>query len=278
MSAEVRVRFAPSPTGHLHVGGARTALFNWLYARHTQGQFVLRIEDTDRERSTEASVQAIFKAMEWLGIDWDEGPFYQSQRAAVYQEQIERLLSEDKAYYCTCTPEEIDAMREKAKAAGDKPRYDGTCREKRLDAQPNAVIRFKSRQTGTTVIEDAVKGPIVFQNNELDDFVLFRSDGSPTYNFAAVVDDIDMAINTIIQGSAADIIKIAMINIFQSLQKMESRMILQVHDELVFEYPQMEEEKLCELVQDKMENAVKLNVPLKVSFKKGKNWGDMSPL
>lgn len=196
----VRTRFAPSPTGYLHVGGARTALFNWLYARHTKGRFVLRIEDTDRERSTEASVQAIFSAMEWLGIDWDEGPFYQSQRAAVYQAHVERLLSEDKAYYCTCTPEQIDAMREKAKAAGDKPRYDGTCRQRQLGPQPNAVIRFKSKQTGTTVIEDAVKGAIVFQNNELDDFVLFRGDGTPTYNFAAVVDDIDMAINTIIRG------------------------------------------------------------------------------
>ena len=196
----VRTRFAPSPTGYLHLGGARTALFNWLYARHTQGQFVLRIEDTDRERSTEASVQAIFNALEWLGIDWDEGPFYQSQRATVYQEQMERLLAEEKAYYCTCTPGQIDAMREKAKASGDKPRYDGTCREKHLDAQPNAVIRFKSRQTGTTTIDDAVKGPIIFQNNELDDFVLCCSDGSPTYNFAAVVDDIDMAINTIIRG------------------------------------------------------------------------------
>jgi glutamyl-tRNA synthetase len=196
----VRTRFAPSPSGYLHVGGARTALFNWLYARHTQGQFILRIEDTDQARSTEASVQAIFDALEWLGIDWDEGPFFQSQRGALYQKQIDKLLSEGKAYYCTCTPEQIEGMREKAMAAGEKPRYDGTCREKGLGALPNAVIRFKSRREGITTIDDIVKGPIVFQNSELDDFVLCRSDTTPTYNFAAVVDDIEMDINTIIRG------------------------------------------------------------------------------
>ncbi len=196
----VRTRFAPSPTGFLHVGGARTALFNWLYTRHTQGQFILRIEDTDETRSTEASVQAIFDALKWLGIDWDEGPFYQSQRTRLYQNQIERLLSQGDAYYCTCTPEQIEAMRQKALASGDKPRYDGTCRDKGIGPQPNAVVRFKCEYAGTTTIDDAIKGPIVFQNSELDDFVLFRSDGTPTYNFATVVDDIDMQINTIIRG------------------------------------------------------------------------------
>jgi glutamyl-tRNA synthetase len=196
----IRTRFAPSHTGYLHVGGARTALFNWLYARHTQGQFILRIEDTDKARSIEKSVRAIFEALEWLQIDWDEGPYYQSERNEIYQHHLKRLVAEGHAYYCTCTSEEIDAMREKAKAEGTKPRYDGTCREKNLGPGPNAVIRFKTSYEGSTTIEDAVKGPIVFQNNELDDFVLCRSDGTPTYNLAVVVDDITMEINTIIRG------------------------------------------------------------------------------
>ena len=196
----IRTRFAPSPTGHLHVGGARTALFNWLYARHTQGRFVLRIEDTDQARSTQASVDAIFDGLRWLGIDWDEGPFYQSQRSEIYQAHLEKLLKRGQAYYCTCSPEQIEAMRQKARASGGKPRYDGTCRDKHLDRQPNAVVRFKSDYAGTTTIDDAIKGPIVFQNSELDDFVLCRSDGSPTYNFVVVVDDIEMQINTIIRG------------------------------------------------------------------------------
>jgi len=196
----IRTRFAPSPTGYLHVGGARTALFNWLYARHTKGVFLLRIEDTDKNRSTAESVQAIFDGLQWLGIDWDEGPFYQSERLPLYQSMLETLIQSGKAYYCTCTPEQIEAMREKARAEGTKPRYDGTCRHKKLGPQPNAVIRFKRPEIGTTVINDAVKGPIVFQNSELDDFVLCRSDGMPTYNFVVVVDDIDMRINTIIRG------------------------------------------------------------------------------
>lgn len=196
----IRTRFAPSPTGYLHVGGARTALFNWLYARHTKGRFILRIEDTDKARSTEKSVRAIFEALEWLQIDWDEGPYYQSERNEIYQHHLKHLVAEGHAYYCTCTAEEIDAMREKAKAEGTKPRYDGTCREKNLGPDPHAVIRFKTKYEGSTTIDDAVKGPIVFQNNELDDFVLCRSDGTPTYNFAAVVDDITMEINTIIRG------------------------------------------------------------------------------
>ncbi len=196
----IRTRFAPSPSGNLHVGGARTALFNWLYARHTGGQFVLRIEDTDRQRSTAESVQAIFDALDWLQIDWDEGPHYQSRRSDVYKEHVERLIATGHAYYCTCTPDQIETMREKARAAGTKPRYDGTCRAKNITAQPGAVVRFKAPSSGRTVIDDAVKGRIVFANEELDDFVIQRSDGTPTYNLAVVVDDLTMAITTIIRG------------------------------------------------------------------------------
>jgi len=193
-------RFPPSPTGYLHVGGARTALFNWLYARHRGGRFVLRLEDTDVQRSTQASVEAIFEALEWLGIDWDEGPYYQTQRLDVYRFYIQKLLDTDRAYYCTCTPEDIEAMRNAAVAQGGKPRYDGRCRDKRRPPSDNAVVRFKTARTGTTVIEDVVKGPIVFQNNELDDFIVCRSDGMPMYNLAVVVDDITMGINTVIRG------------------------------------------------------------------------------
>ena len=196
----IRTRFAPSPTGYLHVGGARTALFNWLYARHTQGKFILRIEDTDQVRSTEASVQAIFDALEWLEIDWDEGPFYQSQRAEIYTAYLQKLVAAGHAYYCTCTPDEIDAMRQRARSTGAKPRYDGTCRDKQLGPQPGAVLRFKAPMIGQTVIEDKIKGRIVFANDELDDFVIQRSDGVPTYNFAVVVDDITMDITTVIRG------------------------------------------------------------------------------
>jgi glutamyl-tRNA synthetase len=171
-------RFPPSPTGYLHVGGARTALFNWLYARKNKGTFVLRIEDTDTVRSTQASVDAIFEAMQWLELDWDEGPFFQSQRFDLYKE----------------------AMRQKAMAEGGKPKYDGHCRERGLPKSENAVIRFKSPLSGTTVVEDVIKGDIVFQNSEQDDFVICRSDGTPTYNFVVVVDDITMGINTVIRG------------------------------------------------------------------------------
>ena len=192
-------RFPPSPTGYLHVGGARTAIFNWLYARHMQGKFVLRIEDTDAERSTQASVDAIFEALQWLGIDWDDGPYFQTQRLDIYREYIQKLLASGHAYYCTCSPEQIDAMRQKAMATGAKPRYDGTCREKGLGSD-KAVVRFKAPLSGTTVVEDVIKGNMVFQNDELDDFVICRSDGTPTYNFVVVVDDITMNINTIIRG------------------------------------------------------------------------------
>jgi glutamyl-tRNA synthetase len=193
-------RFPPSPTGYLHVGGARTALFNWLYARHTQGKFILRIEDTDAARSTQASVDAIFEALEWLEIDWDEGPYFQTQRFDIYREYIHKMLDAGHAYYCTCSAEQIEAMRKKAMAVGGKPRYDGTCREKRLPKSDKAVVRFKAPMAGTTVVEDVVKGNIVFQNAELDDFIICRSDGTPTYNFVVVVDDVTMKVNTVIRG------------------------------------------------------------------------------
>jgi glutamyl-tRNA synthetase len=197
---QIITRFPPSPTGYLHVGGARTAIFNWLYARHMNGKFVLRIEDTDVKRSTQASVDAIFEALQWLGIDWDEGPYFQSRRFEIYQDYTQKLIDSGHAYYCTCSPEQIEAMRQQAMAVGGKPRYDGTCRDKGLKMTDNAVVRFKSPLSGTTVVEDVIKGNIVFQNDELDDFVICRSDGTPTYNFVVVVDDITMGINTIIRG------------------------------------------------------------------------------
>jgi glutamyl-tRNA synthetase len=205
MNAEIRnqavvTRFPPSPTGFLHVGNARTAIFNWLYARHMKGKFILRIEDTDTQRSTQAAIDVIFDSLEWLGIDWDEGPYYQTQRLDIYQRHLERLIESGRAYYCTCSPDEIETMRQKAMATGGKPKYDGTCREKGLPKTPGAVIRFKAPLAGTTVVEDVIKGNIVFQNDELDDFILCRSDGIPTYNFAVVIDDITMAVNTVIRG------------------------------------------------------------------------------
>jgi len=197
---EIVTRFPPSPTGYLHVGGARTALFNWLYARHTGGRYVLRIEDTDTKRSTQASVDAIFEALDWMGIDWDEGPYFQSQRLDIYQDFIQKLLDSGHAYYCSCSPEKLEEMRKTAMATGGKPKYDGTCRDRGLQRSDSAVVRFKAPLTGTTVVEDVIKGNIVFQNDELDDFIIARSDGTPTYNFVVVVDDITMGINTIIRG------------------------------------------------------------------------------
>ncbi len=197
---KIITRFPPSPTGYLHIGGARTALFNWLYARHRKGKFILRIEDTDTARSTRESVDAIFESLEWLGIDWDEGPFFQSRRFDIYTEYIQKLLDSGFAYYCTCSPEKLEEMRKKAMEVGGKPKYDGTCREKGLGRTDNAVIRFKAPISGTTVLEDVIKGNIVFQNEELDDFIIARSDGSPTYNFVVVVDDITMRINTVLRG------------------------------------------------------------------------------
>jgi len=197
---EIITRFPPSPTGYLHVGGARTALFNWLYARGNKGRFVLRIEDTDLRRSTQESVDAIFEALEWLGIDWDEGPYFQTRRFDIYKEYIQKLLDSGHAYHCSCSPEDVEVMRKKAMESGGKPRYDGTCREKGLDKGENTVVRFKAPMTGTTVLEDVIKGNIVFQNSELDDFIIQRSEGTPTYNFVVVVDDITMCINTVIRG------------------------------------------------------------------------------
>ncbi|OQX21803.1 MAG: glutamate--tRNA ligase [Desulfobacteraceae bacterium IS3] len=197
---KIITRFPPSPTGYLHVGGARTALFNWLYARHTKGRFILRIEDTDIQRSTQASVDAIFEALKWLDIEWDEGPYFQTQRFPVYKEYVQKLLDSGHAYYCSCTPEEVDAMRKKAMETGGKPKYDGRCREKKLSEGENTVVRFKAPLMGTTVLEDVIKGNIMFQNSELDDFVIQRSDGVPTYNFVVVVDDITMGVNTVIRG------------------------------------------------------------------------------
>lgn len=197
----VRTRFAPSPTGYLHIGGARTALFNWLYARNKGGKFILRIEDTDLERSTEASVNAILEGMKWLGLDWDEGPFFQTQRMQRYQYFVNKLLEEGKAYYCYCTPEELQERREIALKEGKKPTYDRRCRHlKEPVAGRKPVIRFKAPLDGETVVNDVIKGTVVFKNEELDDLVIVRSDGVPTYNFAVVIDDVDMNITHIIRG------------------------------------------------------------------------------
>lgn len=193
-------RFPPSPTGFLHIGGARTALFNWLYARKTHGKFVLRIEDTDEARSTKESVDAILESLAWLGIDFDDGPYFQTQRYDIYNEYIEKLVQSGHAYYCSCTPDEVNEMREAAKAAGKKPMYNGKCRELGLNKADNTVVRLKTPDTGVTVVEDIVKGDTAFQNNEVDDFIIQRSDGSAMYNLAVVIDDMTMGINTIIRG------------------------------------------------------------------------------
>jgi len=199
---QVRTRFAPSPTGDLHIGGARTALFNWLLARHTQGIFVLRIEDTDAVRSTQESIQVILDAMSWLGMDWDEGPYYQSQRISIYQEAAERLLKEGKAYRCYCTPEELETKRKVAFETGGKPKYDRTCLRRRppFPEGPSA-IRFLSPEEGKTIVEDLIQGQVEFDNAELDDLIIIRSDGLPTYNFSVVVDDATMGITHVIRGN-----------------------------------------------------------------------------
>jgi len=197
----VRTRFAPSPTGFLHIGGLRTALFCWLYARRHGGQFVLRIEDTDLERSTAAAIQQIIDGMEWAGLDHDEGPFYQTKRFDRYKEVIEGLVAEGKAYRCYCTKQELEEMRAAQTARGEKPRYDGRWRD-RTDSRPGVdpVIRFKNPASGDAVVEDVVHGRVVFQNSELDDLIIARSDGTPTYNFCVVVDDMDMDITHVIRG------------------------------------------------------------------------------
>ena len=200
MTEKVRTRFAPSPTGFLHIGGARTALFSWLFARHNGGEFVLRVEDTDQIRSTEESTKAILDAMTWLGLNLDEGPHFQAQRVDLHREMVQKLIDEGKAYYCTCSSEELEASRKQAMATGKKPKYDGTCRDKNLKKSPGSVVRFRGAQTGTTVVEDLVKGNIIFNNDELDDLIIERGDGYPTYNFAVVVDDALMNITHVIRG------------------------------------------------------------------------------
>ena len=197
-----RTRFAPSPTGYLHIGGARTALYCWLEARHRGGEFILRIEDTDRERSTQAAIDAILDAMAWLGLDYDEGPVYQTQRLDRYREVAERLVAEGRAYYAYESKEELEAMREAAMAAGGKPRYNGAWRERNEPRRedPNRVIRFKNPVDGVVAWDDKVKGRIEIANGELDDLVIFRPDGYATYNFAVVVDDIDMRITDVVRG------------------------------------------------------------------------------
>ena len=205
-TSAIRTRFAPSPTGFLHLGGARTALFSWAFARHHQGSFILRVEDTDLERSTPEAVQAILDGMQWLGLDVDEGPFYQMQRMDRYREVLDQLVQQGHAYYCYSSPEEIEAMRERARASGLKPRYDGTWRPETGKTLPNIpdgrdpVIRFRNPLDGATAWNDIVKGAISIDNAELDDLIIARPDGTPTYNFCVVVDDWDMGITQVIRG------------------------------------------------------------------------------
>lgn len=202
MSSTIRTRFAPSPTGYLHVGGARTALFSWLYARHFGGTFILRIEDTDLVRSTQASIQAILDGMQWLGLDWDEGPIYQTKRFERYQAVLQELLEADKAYRCYCSKERLEALREQQVEAKQKPRYDGHCRElhRQDDVSKPFVIRFRNPETGSVSFDDLIRGTITVQNSELDDLIIARSDGTPTYNFSVVVDDFDMQITHVVRG------------------------------------------------------------------------------
>jgi glutamyl-tRNA synthetase len=196
----VVTRFPPSPTGYLHIGGARTALFNWLFARQKGGKFILRIEDTDKARSTDEATRAIVDSMEWLGLDWDEGPYFQSKRNDIYESFIERLLSSGRAYHCHCSPELLEQKRKEAMKKGLKPKYDGACRDLGLGPAPGSVVRLKIPLAGFTQFKDLVKGTIRFSNEELDDLVLKRSDGSPTYHLAVVADDISLGITYVIRG------------------------------------------------------------------------------
>jgi glutamyl-tRNA synthetase len=203
MTGNVVTRFAPSPTGYLHIGGARTALFNWLYAKATGGTFLLRIEDTDRARSTDAAIAAIFEGMRWLGLDWDGEAVYQFARASRHAEVAHQLLAEGKAYRCYASPAELEAMRERARAEGRPPRYDGRWRDRDPKEAPEGApfaVRFKAPETGETVIEDKVQGRVVFPNKDLDDLIILRSDGTPTYNLSVVVDDHDMGVTHVIRG------------------------------------------------------------------------------
>ena len=202
MAAPVRVRFAPSPTGHLHVGGARTALFNWIFARHHGGAFILRIEDTDRSRSTEENIGSIVEALQWLGLDWDEGPpaagYRQTERFDLYRAHAERLRAAGRAYYCDCPPEELDRQRKAAEARKETFRYAGRCRERGLEA---GALRLRIPDEGETVVHDLIHGVVKFDRHQLDDWILVRSDGTPTYNFCVVVDDVTMAITHVIRGN-----------------------------------------------------------------------------
>ncbi len=215
MMSKVRVRFAPSPTGYLHVGGARTALFNWLFARHHEGDFVLRIEDTDLARSTDEATQVIFDAMRFLGLDWDEGPgkggdygpYYQSERLDIYKEYVEKLISIDRAYECFCTPEELEQKRKEQMKQGLATRYDGRCahltEEEKAQFRAEGrkpVVRFRAEQEGATDVLDMIRGSVRFENTQIDDFVIYKSDGMPTYNFAVVIDDALMGITHVIRG------------------------------------------------------------------------------
>ena len=199
---KIKTRFAPSPTGYLHVGGARTALYSWLFARNHGGEFVLRIEDTDLERSTPEAIEAIMDGMNWLNLQWDEGPYFQTKRFDRYNNVIDEMLEAGTAYKCYCSKERLEALREEQMAKGEKPRYDGRCRhshEHHADDEP-CVVRFANPQEGSVIFDDQIRGPIEFSNQELDDLIIRRTDGSPTYNFCVVVDDWDMAITHVIRG------------------------------------------------------------------------------
>ena len=198
---QVRVRFAPSPTGVLHIGGVRTALFNWLFARQQKGVFVLRIEDTDQSRSTDESIQAIMEGMKWVGLDWDEGPYRQTERLELYRSHAMQLLEKGQAYWCHCKAEELDARRKEAETKGLSPKYDGRCRDRgHTNPTGDAALRFKAPQEGETVVDDLIKGKIVFDNNVQDDLIILRSNGYPTYNFSVVVDDALMNITHVVRG------------------------------------------------------------------------------
>jgi glutamyl-tRNA synthetase len=219
MNMTVRTRFAPSPTGYLHVGGARTALFSWLYARKHGGKFVLRIEDTDLERSSAESVNAILEGMTWLGLEYDEGPFYQTHRFERYNEVIGRLMDKGLAYRCNCSKERLDQLRDEAMKRKEKPRYDGRCRDRHIDPDEPHVIRFRNPTSGTVVVDDLIRGKVLFNNEELDDLILRRTDGSPTYNLTVVVDDMDMEITHVIRGDDHLNNTPKQINIMRALEK-----------------------------------------------------------
>lgn len=225
MTVPVRTRFAPSPTGYLHIGSIRTALFSWLYARHHAGQFILRIEDTDRERSTEAATNLILEGMQWLGLDYDEGPYYQTSRFERYKEVIQQLLDSGNAYYCYCSREELEEMRNAAMAKGEKPKYNGHCRDRtdKPSGHTSAVVRFRNPLAGVVSVDDLIQGCVNYQNSELDDLIIARSDGTPTYNLTVVVDDLDMRITHVIRGDDHLNNTPRQMNIFNALGKAAPR-------------------------------------------------------